>query len=186
MLTHEEIALKERIQHLLAVKRMTIKAFADNDERARTRYSVQITGGGCVPFNTIYKILYMFPDISAEWLVMGEGTMHKADHLAPRVYNTNNIVRDASAGGDINVGTTTRVAPSADGSFSPSAGTRVAPSAGSRVAPTSFVDLQTTIATQQQTIDSQSATIAALEKERDFLKSIISSMTQPPHSPKKK
>ena len=40
---------------------------------------------------------------------MGEGSMYKTDHLAPRVYTQHNEVKGNSAGGDINVGPDTIV-----------------------------------------------------------------------------
>jgi hypothetical protein len=71
------------------------------------RYRNQINGDALVPYSTLYKLLYMFHDISADWLVMGEGAISKADCTAPRIYNTKNEVHDSKAGGDILVGATT-------------------------------------------------------------------------------
>ena len=103
---HADELLKERIKMLLSMKGMTIKNLT-NDEFAYKRYRNQINGEEYVPYSTIYMLLLMFPDISADWLVMGEGSMKKSDHLAPNIYNTKNEVHDSRAGGDILVGTTT-------------------------------------------------------------------------------
>ena len=62
-----------------------------------------------VSFQTLYRLLYMYQDIDANWLVMGEGSMYKADHIAPRIYNQHNEVHSNTAGGDINVGPDTIV-----------------------------------------------------------------------------
>ena len=107
MVSNEEKLLKDRIKMLLAKKGMTIANLADGDEVAAKRYRNQINGDALVPYSTLHKLLYMFHDISADWLVMGEGSMSKADATAPRIYNTRNEVRDSKAGGSIHVGTTT-------------------------------------------------------------------------------
>jgi hypothetical protein len=106
MVSNEEKLLKERIRMLLAKKGLTILDLADGDELVAKRYRNQINGDALVPYSTLYKLLYMFHDISADWLVMGEGAISKADCVAPRVYH-HNEVRDSSAGGSIHVGTTT-------------------------------------------------------------------------------
>ena len=107
MVSNEEKLLKERIRMLLAKKGMTILDLADGDEVVAKRYRNQINGDALVPYSTLYKLLYMFHDISADWLVMGEGAISKADCAAPRIYNTRNEVHDSKAGGDILVGATT-------------------------------------------------------------------------------
>ena len=102
-IAEKDVLLKERIKYLLVNKKTTINRIADSDTE-RIRLSRQINGDQTlVTFDTIYKILYMFPDISAEWLVRGEGTMTRSGEGAPRFYTTNNV-HDNHAGGDINVG----------------------------------------------------------------------------------
>ena len=107
MVSNDEKLLKERIRMLLAKKGITILDLADGDEVVAKRYRNQINGDALVPYSTLYKLLYMFHDISADWLVMGEGAISKADCAAPRIYNTKNEVHDSKAGGDILVGATT-------------------------------------------------------------------------------
>ena len=107
MITDEEKMLKERLRHLLADRKTSIRTIADTDSE-RVMLNRQINGEETiVPYRTLYKILYMFPDVSADWLIMGEGGMLKAEHTAPRIYNTKNEVNGSKAGGDINVGSTT-------------------------------------------------------------------------------
>ena len=110
MVSNEEKMLKERIKQLLVYKKMTLSDLA-KDEVLYKRLPRQINDEAMVPYSTIYMLLHMFPDISADWLVMGEGSMHKADSLAPRVYNTKNEVHNSTAGGSIHVGTTTVPVP---------------------------------------------------------------------------
>ena len=106
MVSKEEEKLKDRIRHLLTFKRMSVADLGKN-EAERVRFRRQINGDSLVPYTTIHMLLYMFPDISADWLVMGEGAISKADCAAPRIYNTKNEVHDSKAGGDILVGATT-------------------------------------------------------------------------------
>lgn len=102
MVSNEEKMLKERIKHLLVYKKMTLSDLA-KDEVLYKRLRRQINDEAMVPYSTIYMLLHMFPDISADWLVMGDGSMNKADHLDLRVYNE---VHNSTAGGSINVGAT--------------------------------------------------------------------------------
>ena len=104
-LKNEEMMLKERIRHLLTFKRETVADLADT-ETLRVRYRRQINGEASVPVTTLMLILERYHDISADWLLMGEGSMRKADHTAPHIYN-HNEANGSSAGGSIFVGSST-------------------------------------------------------------------------------
>ena len=104
-LTNEEILLKERIRHMLHRRGVTIASISDTPT-LQARYGRQINGDAQVPFTTLYKLLYMFPDIDANWLILGEGQMTKTTD-APHIHNTTNEVKGSSAGGSIFVGTST-------------------------------------------------------------------------------
>ena len=101
MLATEQILLKDRIRHLLHIKKCTISSLAEN-ETDRVRISRQINGDANVTIDTIRLILFSFPAVSADWLILGEGTIHKAT-TAPTVYN-NNSVNNSTAGGNITTG----------------------------------------------------------------------------------
>ena len=104
-LTNEEILLKERIRHMLHRRGVTIASISDTPT-LQARYGRQINGEAQVPFTTLHMLLYMFPDVDANWLVLGEGQMQKtADR--PHIHNTKNEVNGSSAGGSIYVGTST-------------------------------------------------------------------------------
>ena len=104
MCTEQDKNLKDRIKYVLEHEGVKLARIA-NTEGERTMMSRQINGAETiVPFMTIYKILNAVPHISADWLVMGEGSMYKADHVAPHVYTQHNEVKGNTAGGDINVG----------------------------------------------------------------------------------
>ena len=107
MCTKQDKEVKERIRYVLDNEDIKL-ARIGNTEGERTMMSRQINGEETkVPYITIWKILNAVPHLSADWLVMGEGSMYKADHTAPRIYNTKNEVNGSKAGGDINVGTQT-------------------------------------------------------------------------------
>ena len=101
MLATEQILLKDRIRHLLHILKCTISSLAEN-ETERVRISRQINGDANVTIDTIRLILFSFPSVSADWLILGEGTIHKST-TAPTVYN-NNSVNNSTAGGNITTG----------------------------------------------------------------------------------
>lgn len=70
--------LKDRVRNMLTFKRCSVGALADN-ETLRNRYRRQINGDAALPYTTIVLLLEMFPDVSAEWLVMGRGEMIRQD-----------------------------------------------------------------------------------------------------------
>lgn len=108
MVSNEEKLLKDRIRHLLSMKRMPIAKLAPTPT-LEARYGRQINGEASVPFSTLQMLLLTFHDIDANWLIMGEGYMQKRENIAPKVYKQHNEVHNNSAGGDINVGPDTIV-----------------------------------------------------------------------------
>lgn len=150
MVSKEEEMLKERIRHLLTMKRVSVASLADN-ETLRIRYRRQINGDASVPYTTIHLLLTMFHDISADWLVMGEGSMRKSDCLAPKVYNHNQVT-NSTAGGDINVGVRTVAVPQT-------------------IDEIQVKDMQSTIAAQQQRI-------SELENDKQLLQGLLSAFTK--------
>lgn len=86
MISIEEKLLKERIQHLLAFKKVSVASISDS-ESERVMLGRQIKGENTiVSFRTIYKLLYMFPDVDANWLILGEGQMTKTIDR-PQIFN---------------------------------------------------------------------------------------------------
>ena len=101
MVDNEEKILKERLRYVLHSEKCPIARFAKT-ETDRARFGRQINGDASVPFSTILMVLRMFPDVSAEWLIRGEGQMSKTEEKQPTVYTTANV-HDNYAGGDINI-----------------------------------------------------------------------------------
>ena len=75
-----EKTLKQRIKHLLVAKGITISDLTDS-EIVYKRLRRQINDDASVPYSTIILLLDMFPDVSAEWLVMGRGEMIRKDAI---------------------------------------------------------------------------------------------------------
>lgn len=122
MISIEEKMCKERIRGILEEnKKRNKKERSDekeidsvtaitNSESERVMFGRQINGEEThISFKVLYRVLDSFPKIDANWLIMGEGTINKADHIAPRIYNQHNEVHNNTAGGDINVGPDTIV-----------------------------------------------------------------------------
>ena len=86
MISTEEKLLKERIQHLLSFKKVSVASISDS-ESERVMLGRQIKGENTVvSFRTIYKLLYMFPDVDANWLILGEGLRQKTVDR-PQIFN---------------------------------------------------------------------------------------------------
>jgi hypothetical protein len=101
-LSNEEILLKERIKAMLSARGKKIAHIAETPTM-EARLGRQINGEAAVPFTTLYKLLYEFHDIDANWLILGEGQMTK-NSARPNIIN-HNEVNGSKAGGSINVGT---------------------------------------------------------------------------------
>ena len=101
--SNEEKLLKERIRHMLSYKRMSISKIAEGNETLRVKLGRQINGEDTsVQFSVLHMLLYMFPDVDANWLILGEGQMTKSSDR-PQIFN-HNEVNGSTAGGSINVG----------------------------------------------------------------------------------
>lgn len=99
--SNEQKMLKERIRAVLGARRKTASDLGETDNEKKV-YQRQILHDSNVTVETITKILYMFHDVDANWLILGEGSMHKTvDH--PQIFN-HNEVNGSTAGGSINVG----------------------------------------------------------------------------------
>lgn len=103
-MSNEEKLLKDRIVHMLSYKRKSITKISEGNESLRVKLGRQLNPDKdtTVSFDTLYTLLYMFPDIDANWLILGEGPMTKATDR-PNIIN-HNEVNGSTAGGSINVG----------------------------------------------------------------------------------
>lgn len=74
-----EDSVRQRIMSIFSIKSTNPTKFSKENKAMQKRLSRQLNGGASVTFETISSILSSFPDISAEWLLRGEGEMYKAD-----------------------------------------------------------------------------------------------------------
>ena len=72
-----EDAIRQRIKHLLKENRISINKLAGGQSTLQTRLNYQLNGSGTISIDTIEVILMKFPQLSAEWLLRGEGSMFR-------------------------------------------------------------------------------------------------------------
>ena len=91
MVSKEQIMLKDRMNKLIQSKNYNITMLADGDVNKRVRLGRQFNNKNVeVQFDTLFMLLYMFHDIDARWLIVGEGHMKTEDNKGTRVYATTN------------------------------------------------------------------------------------------------
>lgn len=70
-----------RIKQLIESKSFTVNAFAHEIGIAQTTLSTYFTKNRYPAYETLHAILHRFTDVSAEWLMRGEGNMYVSDGL---------------------------------------------------------------------------------------------------------
>lgn len=109
MISNEEKMLKERLRHVFQHFDIKITEIAPT-KSLQVMLGKQLRDNNTtVPFRTLYAVLYAYPAIDANWLLLGEGTMLKTGNLSsPHIHNNiTNAVNNSEAAGDINVGSNT-------------------------------------------------------------------------------
>lgn len=110
MISQEEKDAKERLSTIVKNKGFKFTDLSDTKSgQVMVARQLDPTKETPVPYRTIHKILHMAHEYSADWVILGEGSMYKADHVAPHIYTQHNEVKGNTAGGDINVGPDTVV-----------------------------------------------------------------------------
>ena len=71
--------VKQRLQHVLKLKGETVNSFASKTGILQRTLSRQVNEGTTLSYDVIKLVLDYYPDISPEWLVMGEGSEYKTD-----------------------------------------------------------------------------------------------------------
>ncbi len=85
-----DLSLKQRIKELLHSKGVTINSFAKTAGVSQATINGQINGDIKISASLIYLVLETYPDISAEWLLRGEGSMLRTDAGTDIVLNNSN------------------------------------------------------------------------------------------------
>ena len=86
MIAKVEKELKERLRTLQSLKDIKYSDLAESKSE-RVMIGRQFGDNDTtVPFRTLYKILYAYHDVSAEWLMLGEGSWQKTKDC-PKIFN---------------------------------------------------------------------------------------------------
>lgn len=67
--------IKARLRRVLEEKKSNVSKITEGENVKRSTLSAQINGNSAVSYDTIKLFLRKFADLSAEWLLKGEGTM---------------------------------------------------------------------------------------------------------------
>ena len=72
-----ENVVYQRVNEILADKQVSVNALSKLVGMAQTTLSTQLRGERALSVFVVVKLLEVFPDISAEWLLRGEGEMYR-------------------------------------------------------------------------------------------------------------
>lgn len=106
----------ERIKQYIDYKSISVAAFERSIGMSNASFGKCLKKGGAIGTDKLENILMVYPDISSDWLLTGEGTMLRQP---PTSIHDNNVIRDNNnVGNNIDVnytplsgGTTTDVKP---------------------------------------------------------------------------
>lgn len=71
-----EATIYQRIMLILDNKQVSVNALSKLAEMSQTTLNTQLKGERALSANVVAKVLSVFPDVSAEWLMRGAGTMY--------------------------------------------------------------------------------------------------------------
>lgn len=71
----------QRIRKVIESRGMSVTALSKALGIVQQTLNRQMSGDGAMPLLTVDKFLSYFPDISAEWLLRGEGAMIKGERV---------------------------------------------------------------------------------------------------------
>nr|WP_297003656.1 hypothetical protein [Prevotella sp.] len=71
-----EVTIYQRIMLILDNKQVSVNALSKLAEMSQTTLNTQLKGERALSANVVAKVLSVFPDVSAEWLMRGIGTMY--------------------------------------------------------------------------------------------------------------
>lgn len=101
-----ELTIRDRIKFVLSQKNLSIAEFAGGNDTLRIKITRQLNGTSDVGLNVVELFIRRFPDVSAEWLLRGEGTIDKSGHFAPHIHaGSGSIVQGGHNSGDAMIST---------------------------------------------------------------------------------
>lgn len=71
-----EATIYQRIMLILDNKQVSVNALSKLVEMSQTTLNTQLKGERALSANVVAKVLSVFPDVSAEWVIRGVGTMY--------------------------------------------------------------------------------------------------------------
>lgn len=72
-----ENLIVQRVREFLAINSISVNSLAKRINVAQATLNPQLRGDRTLAANIVIKILETFPEISAEWLLRGEGEMYR-------------------------------------------------------------------------------------------------------------
>lgn len=76
-----EVSIYQRIMLILDDKQVSVNALSKLVEMSQTTLNTQLKGERALSANVVAKVLSAFPDVSAEWLMRGVGTMYLKEDI---------------------------------------------------------------------------------------------------------
>lgn len=76
-----EMSIYQRIMLILDDKQVSVNALSKLAEMSQTTLNTQLKGERALSANVVAKVLSVFPDVSAEWLMRGVGTMYLKEDI---------------------------------------------------------------------------------------------------------
>ena len=80
-------AINQRIRELLDKYNLSVTSLAKKLGMSQPTLNRQLTGENSLSLETINAILYCYNEISAEWLLRGEGEMIKGKNYMPKSFD---------------------------------------------------------------------------------------------------
>lgn len=71
-----EVTIYQRIMLILENKQVSVNALSKLVDMSQTTLNTQLKGERALSANVVAKVLVAYPDVSAEWLMRGIGTMY--------------------------------------------------------------------------------------------------------------
>ena len=91
-----ENLIAQRVREFLSYNSISINSLAKQINVAQATLNPQLRGDRTLAANIVVKILDAFPDVSAEWLLRGEGEMYKSNSDSAHVEATITPSQDES------------------------------------------------------------------------------------------
>ena len=86
------MSLLQRLQEIHTYSGLSLRAFANKCDISQPTLDKQIKGLRSVSIETIMSVLYAFPEISADWLMRGEGEMLNTPATDPNTDRINSLI----------------------------------------------------------------------------------------------